>query len=427
MAFLYNLPKSIVFTRQGNFRHAAREMDGILGIRAMDLFTGGYVDTSKNTLNQADEQMRLLTHGIERLSANNKPLPRFWYFPDTLKCLVTLNNDGEDSKEIEFGPQFNDVDAKGAKMTLYIKEVEYISKAWVESWSKKGFEISGHPDDTKQAVDPDWNTMDSVYKALLNELRTDYGTASMRTVTNHWFVWCGRNADGVLDFAAQARIEEKNGVGLDCNYAHYDNSSNQGHFLGAMGTHQGNYTGTGLAMKFADSNGKVINVFQQLNNVYDQQYMEHKDQDGYYNCFKGLMDRSLDDEVYSLICVRAHNNEYYFSKVPLMKSLDYANSKGIPVWTEERLLDFLRAKEEATFTDVHWASNQLSFKIKSSLTCSSGLTCMIPNVYGGKMIEKITINGVAQTYAVKLVKGSYYGFVMIKPGSPYHLVINYSK
>ena len=102
----------------------------------------------------------------------------------------------------------------------------------------------------------------------------------MLTVTNHWFVWCGKDEYGNSDFSAQARIEEKNGIRLDCNYAHYDNGSDKGHFLGAFGTSQGNYTGSGLAMKFADLRGNVINVYQQLNNVYDQQYMEHNDKDG---------------------------------------------------------------------------------------------------------------------------------------------------
>ena len=61
----------------------------------MDMFTNGWVDTSKNRLNHADEQMRLLSHCIELLSSYRKPLPRLWYFPDTLNCLVTLTNDGE--------------------------------------------------------------------------------------------------------------------------------------------------------------------------------------------------------------------------------------------------------------------------------------------------------------------------------------------
>jgi hypothetical protein len=425
MAFVYNLPQSIVYTRQGNYRNAGQEMDGITGIRAMDMFTNGWVDTTKNVLNQADEQMRLLSHGIEKMNSYSKPLPRFWYFPDSLKCLVTLNNDGEDSKEAEFQPQFADVDAKGAKMTLYVKETDFISERWITEWRNKGFEISGHPNDTRQAVNPDWNTMDSVYKELLGRLNKTYGVPGMKTVVNHWFVWTGKDADGTKNFAAQARIEEQNGVRLDCNYARYDNLSSQGHFLGAMGTNQGNFTGSGLVMRFADIRGGVINVYQQLNSVYDQQYMEHKDQDGFFNCFRGLMDRSLNDEVYSFICIKAHNAEYFFSKIPLMKMLDYANDKGIPVWTEQRLLGFLSAREEAGFDRVNWAGDVLSFKIKSTLKDSSKLTCMIPYYFNGKRINKITVNGNEQSYIIRSVKGFEYAMLPVKPGSDYRIKASY--
>lgn len=425
MAFLYNLPKSIVYTRQGNDRFAAQEKDGITGIRAMDMFTDGWVDTSKNRLNQADEQMRLLSHGIERMTRFRKPLPRFWYFPDTLKCLVTLNNDGEDSKEAEFQPQFADVDSKAAKMTLYVKETDLISEKWISSWREKGFEISGHPDDTRQAVNPDWKTMDSVYKALLARLNSRYHIPSMNTVVNHWFVWCGKNADGSLNFAAQADIEQQNGVRLDCNYAHYDNFSNQGHFLGAMGTGQGNYTGSGLVMKFADGKGRTINLYQQLNNVYDQQYMENKDQDGYLHCFQGLMDRSMNQEVYSFICVKAHNAEYFFSKIPLMKMLDYANDKKIPVWTEQRLLDYLKVKENAGFENIQWTKGVLTFNIHSSLKDSSSLTCMIPYQYNGKRIDEITVNGIRQPFIVRSIKGFEYAMLLIGPGLNSTLTAHY--
>ncbi len=90
-AFLYDLPRNIAYTRQGNPESAGIEKDSIPGIRAMDLFTNGWVDTSNNVINQADEQMILLTHCIERMTGDIKPLPRLWYFPDSLKCLVTLN------------------------------------------------------------------------------------------------------------------------------------------------------------------------------------------------------------------------------------------------------------------------------------------------------------------------------------------------
>ena len=56
MAFLYNLPQSVVYTRQGNPQFAGLEEDGIVGLRGMDLFAKGWLNNSKNTLNQADEQ-----------------------------------------------------------------------------------------------------------------------------------------------------------------------------------------------------------------------------------------------------------------------------------------------------------------------------------------------------------------------------------
>ncbi|MBN9381895.1 MAG: hypothetical protein J0H74_14085 [Chitinophagaceae bacterium] len=425
IAFLYNLPLSIAATRQGNYRNAGREMDGIVGIRAMDLFTDGWVDTSKNTLNQADEQMRLFTRCIEWMVGFREPLPRFWYFPDTLKCLVTLNNDGEDNKEDEFEQQFKDIAAKGAKMTLYIKELDSVSKKWTDAWSARGFEIAGHYNDTKQAVNPDWRTMDSVYKNLNGKLKNIYGIQRILTVVNHWFVWCGTDETGRRDFSAQARIEELNGIRLDCNYAHYDNGSPQGHFLGPLGTRQGNYTGSGLPMKFADLQGNVIDIYQQLNNVYDQQYMEHNDKEGFYDCFKGLMDRSLEDEVYSFVCIKAHNAEYFFSKEPLMHMLDYANSKGVPVWTELELLDFEKARDEAAFTGLHWVRDKLTFTIKSSVAAAHDITCMIPHRYMGKRVDKVTQNGVSRSWLIKKVKGAEYAWLTIRPGTDYKVEVRY--
>jgi hypothetical protein len=427
IALMYNLPESIAYTRQGNHLFAGQEKDSIDGIRAMDMFTDGWVDTSKNTINQADEQMRLLSHCIEKLSSYTKPLPRFWYFPDTLKCLVTLTNDGEDSKEAEFEPQFADVDLKGAKMVLYIKETDSVSKKWVTDWSNRGFEIAGHFDDTRQAKNPDWRTMDSVIKDLKIKLNSKYGITNIHTVVNHWFVWCGKDSNGVRDFTAQAKLEANNGIGMDINYAHYDNNSNQGHFLGAMGTRQGNFTGSGLVMKFVDASGAVVDIYQHLNNVYDQQYMEHKDSVGFYNCFKGLMDRSLNNEVYSFISVKAHNNEYFFSKTPLMNMLDYASSNNIPVWAPVKLLEFLKAKDQATFSNLSYTNEQLSFKIKSSITHSNQLACMVPYLFNEKKINEVTINGIRQSIFLKHVKGFDYLFLTVKPGNDYDVVVTYLK
>lgn len=206
-AFLYNLPGNIVYTRQGNPELAGIEKDSIPGLRAMDLFTDGWVDSSNNTINQADKQMMLLTRCIEIMNNNNKPLPRLWYFPDTLKCLVTLTNDGEFKGENDFETQFKDVDSMGAKMSLYVLETGKVSKQWTDRWKARGFEISGHPDDTQEAASPQWNDMDNVLVNKIKDIASLYGLP-MTTVVNHWFVWCGNNASGKPEFAARLRSKQ---------------------------------------------------------------------------------------------------------------------------------------------------------------------------------------------------------------------------
>jgi hypothetical protein len=425
IAFLYNLPKSIVYTRQGNPAFAGAEKDGIPGLRGMDLFTDGWLDTSNNTINQADEQMAFLSHCIEEMCTGEKPLPRFWYFPDTLKCLITLTNDGEYRSETDFEPQFRDVDSIGATMSLYILEVNKVSKAWVDRWTARGFEIAGHPDDTKEAGHPGWNRMDSAIKAKKAELLT-ICQLPMRTNVNHWFVWCSRDADGKQDFGAAARLEEKNGIELDVNYAHYDMSSNQGaYYLGTPGINQGNFTGSGLVMKYADIKGNIINVYQHVNAVYDQQYNESHDPEGFYDCFKGLMDRSRNDEVYSFISIKSHNDEYYFSRAPLMKMLAYANSHNIPVWTASRLLDFVKMKDEASFSDIHWSNNRLTFELRSSLESSGGLTFYLPAGFDNTKIRKITLDRNETHFIHGKIKGRDYVLVTVSSGKNYKVSAEY--
>lgn len=424
-AFLYDLPRNIVYTRQGNPEFAGIETDSIPGLRAMDLFTKGWVDTSNNVINQADEQMALLSHCIENMSINSKPLPRLWYFPDTLKCLVTLTNDGEFNDEKDFGSQFRDVDSMGAKMSLYILETDKVTKQWAEKWIARDFEISGHPDDTREATGPVWSNMDKVLSDKMKEISVLYGVP-MSTVVNHWFVWCGNNESGNPEFSAQAEIEARHGLSMDVNYAHYDNNSGQGHFLGPQGSRQGNFTGSGLPMRFAGSSGKILDIYQHLTNVYDQQYNENNDPEGFFSCFKGLIDRSLNKEVYSYISIKSHNDEYYFSREPLMKMLVYSNSKGIPVWTVSKLAEFVKMRDEARFTGISWSDNKLSFTLSSSIKHNSGLTIMIPLDHLGKKLTGIECNSKVITYIERSVKGNRYAFVTVEPGEEYSLIIDYT-
>ncbi len=174
-----------------------------------------------------------------------------------------------------------------------------------------------------------------------------------------------------------------------------------------------------------DLNGNTINVYQRYNAVYDQQYNESHDPEGFFNSFKGLMDRSLNEDIYSVISIKSHNNEYYFSKEPLMKMLDYANAKEVPVWTALKLLDFLKMKDEASFSNVSWSDNQLRFILNSSVKNENGLSFMLPSRHGNKKISKLIVNGENMPFDLKLVKGIEYAFLTITPGNDYEISVNY--
>lgn len=195
------------------------------------------------------------------------------------------------------------------------------------------------------AVNPTWRAVENALKSKTAEIEALYGQKT-ETLVNHWFVWCGEDSTGISDSGVMPGIIRKYGIGLEGNYAHYDNTSPQGAFLCGR-TNVGNYTGSGLPMKLADHRGAVYDIYQLPNNVYDQEYMEANDPDGFYNCFKTIMDRSLIGEAYSYIHLKSHRAEWDFSRTPVLRMLDYANANGIPVVTARKCLDFMRMKDSA--------------------------------------------------------------------------------
>jgi len=108
-----------------------------------------------------------------------------------------------------------------------------------------------------------------------------------------------------------------------------------------------------------------------------------------------------------------------------MKMLDYANTRDIPVWTALNLLDFLKMKDEASFSHFDWSNNSLSFRLNSSLKHSHGLTFMVPAMHGDQKISLITKDGGKTFFPIRKVKSVDYAFVTVRGGSDHEFVITY--
>ncbi len=396
-----------MLTRQGNPLHAGQEKDGIPGIRAADMFTGGWVNPAGNALNQADEQMRLLSRIIETLTSRKKPLPRLWYFPGQARSLVMLTDDGEDSSEADLEAHLSDVKNSGARMTLYLKG-DYVPAGTVRRWVSEGFEISGHVDDTKEAVLPTYRGMYSAAGATVAAFERTYGLP-MRTVRNHWIVWNGLDPTGKPDFAAQARIEAGHGIRFDCNLYHYDQDSSQGHFLGPPGT----FTGSGLPMKFAAGDGSVLDIYGSVTQLPDEQW----GRGAMFSNFKLLLDRSLDSEIYSYINLNFHTDRWKaWSRPEGLEVIDYANQRQVPVWTVAKTLSFIEGRAATRVTHIRWNRHRLSFRIEVPASAED-VTLMFLGVHAGQQLQRISLDGLDQSAVLRAFKGRDYAFLTTSPGS----------
>jgi len=426
VAFTYNLSKSIVYTRQGNPNWAGQERDGVIGPTATDLFypQAGEVqwnNPDKIAIPQADEQMRLLSHVIEKFSTYKKPLPRFWYFPDQYKCIFIFTNDGEKSLVSDINNEIIDVQGKGGNITLY--EIgTYISASTVNTWRSNGNEVAVHYDNARNLANPIYSDMNTVYDTMTNNFRNAYGI-SPKTLRNHIVVWCSKDSLGKKQFAEQANIEEKYGLGFDCNYYHYGGLNVYPNWLGDVG----HFTGSGIPMKFADASGRILNVYQSNTQLPDETWLEKIESKS-----KTLIDRSLDEENFTYINANFHtyrweNPNFHESKLPALKVLDYCNCRGVPIWTAEKVYEFLKMKDEASFSNITWSHNHLTFNFSSALKHSSGITFLLPAIHGNSKIKSITVNGLSSKFELKTIKGYEYAFVTVTPGKMYEISANYQK
>ncbi len=421
-AFTYNLSKSIVLTRQGNPEWAGEERDKVDGPTATDLFYPHpgeiqWNDPSKTAIPQADEQMRLLSHFIEEFSSCKKPLPRLWYFPDNYKCIFIFTIDGENNTESEINNEIIDVQSMGGNATLY--EIgTYIPAERVMEWRSNGNEVAIHYNDVPNYANPTYANMKAVIDTMTKNFLNSYGYLP-NTVRNHWVVWVSKDSTGDKEFAEQAKLETKYGIGMDGNYYQFGGNKVYPNWMGDVG----HITGSGLPMKFADSKGWILNIYQSNTQLPDETWLkENIESKG-----NALIDRSLDEENFTWINANFHTWYWPETRPYGLKILEYCRRRGVPVWTAEKAFEFLKMKDEAAFENIKWKNNELTFTLNSSLKHSKGLTLMVPAFYKHFKVRNISKDTINQSFIIKMIKGFSYAFVTVEPGKSYNFCVLYSE
>jgi hypothetical protein len=409
-AFTYDLARSVVTTRQGNPAWAGLERDGEATIRSDDLFFGGtpatdWIDLSKVAIPQADEQQRLLANLIGAVMSDRKPLPRFWYLPRDKKAAVVMTGDDHGtggSDTVRRFESFIAASPAGCNVAAWecIRGTSYIyantiTPAQATQYAASGFEVGLHvttgcANFTPTSLADDFSNQLAQFGVLYPDM--------LPVVTNrtHCIPWS--------DWATHAKVEVANGIRFDTNYYYWPG--------GWLNNRPGFFTGSGMPMRFGDSNGSMIDVYQattQMNDEAQQQYPFTIDTlldgatgaNGYYGVFTANMHTDFG------------NSNSAVSAAEIVAS---AQARGVPVVSSKQMLTWVDGRNDSSFANIAWSNGQLRFTVTRDGN-ANGLRAMLPVAANGGSISSISRDGSAVAITRERIKGVDYAFFDAAGGS----------
>ena len=408
-AFTFDLARSVVYTRQGNPAWDGQERDGVTPRRSDDLYYGAkagdvqndWIDLTKVAIPQADEQQRLLVNLILEMNQDRKPLPRFWYLPRGLKAAVVMTGDdhGNDGTTGRFDRFLAEspagcslADWECIRGTSYIFPSTPITNTQAAAYVSQGFEIGTHI--TTRCQDWTPSTLASDYTTQLQQFASKYTSlAAPVTTRTHCIAWS--------DWATQASVELANGIRLDTNYYYWPPSWIQ--------DRAGFFTGSGIPMRFTDTTGAMIDVYQAATQLTDESGQS------YPNTIDELLDRALGAEgYYGAFTINAHTDSAEITEST--STVASAKARGVPVVTAKQMLDWVDARNASSFQNLAWNAGQLTFSVSPGVGARN-LDMLVPARSGQWVLKTVTRDGNAVTYDTEPVKGADYAFVRATSGA----------
>ncbi|MFC7275734.1 DUF4082 domain-containing protein [Paractinoplanes rhizophilus] len=405
-AFSFDLPRSLVYTRQGNPAWEGQERDGSSPRRSDDLYFGGtsadWVNLSKVAIPQADEQQRLLANLIGAMNLDRKPLPKFWYFPRSLKAVVVATGDdhavgGTSARFAQYAANSpaNCVvdDWQCARYTSYVFPNAPLTNSQASSFQAQGFEVGLHTNTNCSDFTP--SSLSGFYTEQLATWRAKYssvpGPATNRT---HCIVWS--------DWSSQPSTAGANGIRMDTNYYYWPGSW--------VADRPGFMTGSGMPMRFSGKTGGLIDVYQAATQMTDE-----SDQS-----YPFTVNRLLDNAVGSLGYYGAFTANMHTDAGTEFESdqlLASAQARGVPLITAKQLLTWVDGRNASSYSGISLSGNNLSFTVNVGAG-ANGLTGMVPTLGpGGRTLTTLTRAGSAVSFSRTTIKGVEYAMFTATPGA----------
>ncbi len=418
-AFTYDLARSIVYMRQGNpawvgvqripFSDTTCPGCDTTIVRAADMFFGNatfdpepdWNDLSKVAVPQADEQQRLLANLIQFMNVSRKPLPRFWYLPKGYKAAVIMTGDdhsiggtsGRFDQYIAASPAGCSVaDWTCVRATSYVFPNTPIFNYL--SYASQGFEIANHGDNVTSCTNFSYDSLDSAVTTQLAQMAQNYpGLPASKTNRTHCVVWS--------DWDSEPKVLLKHGIRLDTSYYYWP----QQWILDRPGM----FTGSGMPMRYADSTGAPIDVYQATTQMPDESLQT----------FPYTIDTLLDNAIgangyYGVFTANMHTDQVDSAGSDAI--VTSAQSRGVPIISSLQMLTWLDGRNGSAFSSLSWSANRLSFNITNAAGATN-IQAMVPARSATNSVTSIKRDGTTIAYTMQTIKGIQYAVFSGTAGS----------
>ena len=401
-AFMFDIARSVVYTRQGNPAWAGQERDGIPAIRPNDLFFPDYVNLDKVAIPQADEQQRLLANVIITMNVDTRPIPRFWYLPDGFKAAIvhTLDDHGTAVGAKETFDKLVAASASGCvaedwtclRGTAWVYTGIPMTDPQAAAYVSQGFEMGAHAQNGCTVDFTSFQDLDAAYKSDLQQFRLAYPSLPPQATSRfHCIVWS--------DWATQAKVQLANGIRLSLDYYYWPGSW----ILGRAGL----FTGSGLPMRFADTDGTTIDVYQGVSQLVNENEL------AYPAATLALLDRALGPEgFYGMF----GTHDDYRNTTFLDSIISAAQSRNVPVISAAQALTWLDGRNASQFENVSRSGNVTSFMV-SAAAGARNIQAMLPFYTTTSSLSALTRDGAPVSFTTRAMKGIIYAFFPALSGS----------
>ena len=194
------------------------------------------------------------------------------------------------------------------------------------------------------------------------------------------------------DWASEPIVEHENGVRFDTNYYYWPGEWVQ--------NRPGMFTGSGFPMRFANTDGSLIDVYQATTQLTDESDIDY----GLH--IAALLDGALGPQgYYGVFTANMHTDSPEHPGADAIVAA--AKARGVPVVSSKQMLTWLDGRNVSSFDGLGFSSNVLQFSIQPG-TGANGLQAMLPVEGPTGALTGVKRGGATVTTTTRTVGGTDY-------------------